>query len=212
MRKSIFVYIILALSSSAFFSCKEKQDKVLVNFDDLRPEPERNYEPDPDTVTIPAMKLEDVSISFQPVFEKINQEGLFIPSDVELYPYRFGAKDYLAVLQNDINENPVGIWYFLLYKDSVMTDNAILNWLDCFGKECQNLSLGSGDNIAEYTGQIWANDTLIVAFLSSQGGSLIPKETAIMDKFFTDRTRFGLKWTRGQAGAWSGKMVIRKED
>ncbi len=207
MRKGIYIYIILALSSSAFFSCKEKQEKVLVNFEDLRPPTTRNYEPDPDTVTIPALKPEDVSQTFRPLFEQIYQDGLFIPSDHELYPYRFGAKDYLALSQNDPNENPMGTWYFLHYKDSVMIDNAVLNWLDCFGKECQNLSLGSGDNIGENTGQIWANDTLMVVYISKQSGALYQKEISAIEKIFKEDQRFGLKWTRGQAGSWSGKML-----
>ena len=207
MRKGIYLYIILALSSSVFFSCKEKQQPVDIDFDALRPKTERDYGIDPDTITIPALSPADVSASFKPIFELIFQKDLFVPSDKELYPYRFGAQEYLAVSQKDINNNDMGTWFFLLYKDSVMTDNAYLNWLDCFGKECQSLSLGSNYNIGENTGQIWSNDTLLVAYISNQGGTFYPKETSKMDKFFKEKSRFGLKWTRGQAGSWTGKMV-----
>lgn len=207
MRKSIFVCIVLSFVSSAFYSCKEKQQKVIVDYDALRPKPEREYEIDPDTITIPAIEPEDVSLSFRPLFEKIFQKNLFVPSDKEIYPYRFGANEYLAVTQKDINENIMGTWYFLLYKDSVITDNAYLNWMDCFGKDCQNLGLGSGDNIAENTGQIWSNDTLIVAFIGNQGGTYFPKENTLIDKEFKGYLRFGLKWSRGQTGSWSGKML-----
>jgi hypothetical protein len=207
MRKSIFIGIILAGASFTFTSCKEKQKKVLVDYDALRPKPARDYGIDPDTVTIPALNPKDVSISFRPIFEQIFEKDLFVPSDLEIYPYRFGASEYLAVLQKDINDNPIGTWFFLLYKDSVMTDNAYLNWMDCFGKECQNLGLGSGDNIAENTGQIWSNDTLIVAFIANQGGTFYPKENSKIDKVFKNNLRFGLKWARGQAGSWSGKMI-----
>jgi len=207
MRTSIYIYIILILSSFAFFSCKEKQKKVIVDYDALRPKPERQYEIDPDTVTIPALTPEDVSMSFRPLFALIHQKDLFIPSDKEIYPYRFGAREYLAVTQKDINDNDMGTWFFLLYKDSVMTDNAYLNWMDCFGKDCQNLGLGSGDNIAENTGQIWTNDTLIIAYIGNQGGTFYPKENSSIDKEFKDNLRFGLKWSRGQTGSWSGKMI-----
>ena len=207
MRKSIFVYIILTLTPLTFFSCKEKQKKVVIDYDALRPKTERDYGIDPDTVTIPALSPADVSSSFKLIFGLIFQKDLYVPSDKELYPYRFGAQEYLAVSQKDINNNDMGTWFFLLYKDSVMTDNAYLNWLDCFGKECQSLSLGSDDNIAENTGQIWANDTLLVAYISNQGGTFYPKETSKMDKFFKEKSRFGLKWTRGQAGVWTKKMV-----
>jgi hypothetical protein len=207
MRKSIFIYIILACSQLAFFSCREKQQKVIVDYEALRPKPERQYEIDPDTVTIPALEPKDVSAAFKSLFEKIYQKDLFIPSDKEIYPYRFGAKEYLAVTQKDINDNKMGTWFFLLYKDSVMTDNAYLNWMDCFGKECQNLGLGSGDNIAENTGQIWTNDTLIIAYIANQGGTYFPKENTYIDKEFKDNLRFGLKWSRGQSGSWSGKMI-----
>jgi hypothetical protein len=207
MRKGIFIGLILASALIAVSSCRDKQEKVIVDYDALRPTAIRKTEIDPDTVTIPALTPADVSISFRPLFEIIYEKDFFIPSDKELYPYRFGAKEYLAVTQHDVNENPLGTWYFLLYQDSVMTDNAYLNWMDCFGKDCQNLGLGSGDNIAENTGQIWSNDTLIVAYIGNQGGTFYPKENAKIDKAFKDDLRYGLKWSRGQTGSWSGKMI-----
>jgi len=189
------------------YSCKDKSNKVIVDFDDLRPKPHRTYEVDPDTVSIPTLNPADVSSSFRALFEKIYEEKCFIPVDTEVYPYRFGAIEYLALQQQDVNEKGLGTWYFLTFRDSIMTDNALLNWLDCFGKECQSLSLGSGDNIAENTGQIWVNDTLMVAFISNQGGSLFPKEVQKMEKELMKSKRYGLRWNRNQAGSWSGIKI-----
>lgn len=211
MRKSFFFHILtLHLATCFFASCDKKEKKVVVDFDELRPKPARVYEIDPDTVTIPSFKIKDISKSFRSVFQEIHQEERFFPSDAEIFPTRFGPKEYLAMTQKDDYDAEVATWYFLHFKDSIMTDNAWLNWLDCFGTSCQSIEWGSANNIIERTGQIWANDTLIVACFSRRDGSMLVKESVKIDKFFNDDIRFSLKWEQGKSGVWRRKQSLNK--
>lgn len=184
------------------FSCGKKQQKVVVNLDELRPIPERDYEPDPDTVSIPAFEPKDFSASFRVIFEEIYLQNRFFPNENDVFPSRFGPKEFVALTQIDDYEAEVASWYFLRYSDSVMTDNAWLNWLDCFGAKCQSLNWGSADLINENSGQIWTNDTLIVACISKRKGSGLVKEAIKLDQFFGDEVRYALRWEQGKSGSW----------
>lgn len=203
MRFGFSIYIIVF--GLVVFGCGKKQQKVVVNFDDLRPIPERQYEIDPDTIQIPAFKLKDLSSAFRPIFEQIFIENRFYPSDAEVFPTRFGPSEYLAMIQKDDYDSEVASWYFLKFKDSVMTDNAWLNWLDCFGDNCQSLHFGSGELIQNRTGQIWTNDTLIIACIGRREGSMLVKEALKLDQFFENKTRYSLRWEQGKSGAWKSK-------
>jgi hypothetical protein len=205
MRIRFPFHIILLLF--VFSGCGKKRQKVIVNFDDLRPIPERQYAIDPDTIQIPAFKPKDLSSSFRPIFEQIFIENKFYPSDAEIYPTRFGPTEYLAMIQKDDYDSELASWYFLKFKDSVMTDNAWLNWLDCFGDNCQSLHFGSGDPIQFRTGQIWTNDTLIIACIVRREGTMLVKEAFKLDQFFKNKTRYTLRWEQGKSGAWRSKAI-----
>lgn len=194
----------------ALGGCREKGKPQVVDLDALRPKPEREYLPDPDTVTIPAFTLEDVNVKFKHLVSEIFLDSLFTPIDIEIYPFRFGAKEYLALEQKDINQNVLGAWYFLDFGDSVLTDNALLNWLDCFGKDCQSLSLNSQEKITENTGQIWTTDKSMVVFLGKNGYNVTPKELLKMDSFLETEVRIGLKWSKNNTAEWQG-MGLRKK-
>jgi hypothetical protein len=208
MRKGFSIHSIIWLPLLVvLLACGKNQEKVVVNFDELRPKPERSYESDPDTITIPAFKPKDVSIAFRPIFEQIFIENQFLPSDSEIFPTRFGPEEFVAMTQQDANDIELASWYFLRFRDSVMTDNAWLNWLDCFGANCQSLSWGSGDNITERSGQIWTNDSLIIACISKKEGNMLVKETVKLDQFFEDNSRFSVRWSQNKPGAWKGSKV-----
>lgn len=192
------------------FACGKKQQKVVVDLEDLRPKPERVYEIDPDTIQIPAYAPKDVSVSFRLIFEEIYQENRFYPSDAEIFPTRFGPKEYFAVTQKDDYDSEIANWYFLSFKDSVMTDNAWLNWLDCFGASCQSLSFLSSDKINERTGHIWTNDTLIVAYFSKREAASQIKEAIKLDQFFGENARYNFYWSQGKQGYWNGIKVSKK--
>lgn len=202
--------MILAIAGLTFSACTKKQSKVVVNLEDLRPIPTRQYEIDPDTVQIPPYKPQDLSKSFMPVFEQIFKENRFYPIEAEILPTRLGPSEYLSMVQKDDYEAQIATWYFLKFKDSVLTDNAWLNWLDCFGKNCQSLDVGSADAIDEKTGQIWTNDTLIVAYFSSREGGGPIKEAKQMDLFFSESLRNSLSWGQGKSGTWKkGPLPVK---
>lgn len=210
MHQRFSVHIILCFLIVLIISaCGKKQQKVVVNFDELRPIPERNYEPDPDTVTIPAFQPKDISLAFRPIFEQIFIENKYFPNDTEIFPTRFGPKEFVAISQKDDNDAEVATWYFLKFKDSIMTDNAWLNWLDCFGANCQSLNWASGDNISERSGHIWTNDSLIVACISRRDGNMLVKETIKLDQFFDNDMRYSLRWSQDKPGTWKGTKTAK---
>jgi hypothetical protein len=212
MRKNLATYhLITALFFALILvSCREKAKPQIVDLDELRPKPERDYLPDPDTVTVPMFTLEDVNIKFKPLVSEIFLDSLFTPIDTEIYPFRFGAKEYLALEQKDINQNVLGNWCFLDFGDSVLTDNALLNWLDCFGKDCQSLTLNSQEKITENTGQIWTTAKTMVVFLGKNGYNMTPKELLQMDIFLEDKVRFGVKWSKNNPAEWQGSGLRKK--
>jgi hypothetical protein len=209
MRKNIATYYLSALVFSLLLlaSCREKAKPEIVDLDALRPKPERQYEIDPDTITLPVFTLEDVKLKLKPFVAEIFMDSLFTPVDVEIYPYRFGAKEYLALEQQDPNKNVLGTWYFLEFGDSVRTDNAFLNWLDCFGGACQSLEISSTETIIETTGQIWVTNEILIAFFSKPGYSITPKEILKMSRFLEDDLRYGLKWNKNKSAEWEGNLI-----
>ena len=210
MRPSFSFGIAVLLCFGALSSCGKKDQKVEVDFEDLRPKAGRVYEIDPDTITIPPFELKDLTPSFQEVFEVIFTEKIFFPSDVVPFPVRFGPEEYIVILEKDINERELATWYFLKFKDSVMTDNAWLNWLDCFGEDCQTLTVGTADEIKEKSGHVWTNDSLLVACIATRNGA--PRIASIkkMDRFFGDSIRYSMQWGQGKPAAWRGQKVFKQ--
>lgn len=204
MRRSISIGIIGAF----LLGCGKKDQKVEVDFEDLRPKPERVYEIDPDTITIPPFEPKDVSPSFRTFFETIHAEKSFFPSDIVPFPVRFGPEEYVVMLEKDINERELATWYFLRFKDSVMTDNAWLNWLDCFGEECQTINLGTADEIKERSGHVWTNDSLIIACIATRNGAPKIASRTKMDKFIGDSIRYSMQWGQGKPAAWRGRKLF----
>jgi hypothetical protein len=184
----------------------------VIDLDDLRPKAQREYQDDPDTITVTVFSLADVNEVFLPYLPEIFIDTLYTPVETEIYPYRFGAQEYLALAQNDINGNLMGHWYFLHFSDSIRTDNALLNWLDCFGSDCQSVELKSKEPILENTGAIWTTKQEIIVFINQKGYSMSPKELLKMSKFIqsekrTNPLRYEMKWTKNQAAEWSGSRL-----
>lgn len=210
MRNSFSIGVIIAAWIFLLLSCEKKQQKVVVNLDDLRPKPTRTYQIDPDTVQIPAFTPQDLSPSFRIVFEEIYQEDRFYPNDATIYPTRFGPKEYISMIQKSDDQSDISTWYFMKFKDSIMTDNALLNWLDCFGAQCQSLNLASGEAILEHTGQIWTNDSLIVAYFSRRDGGKHSKEARKLDLYFEKKSRYSFGWEQGKSAVWKGNKFEKR--
>jgi hypothetical protein len=158
------IYFVLALF--LFLACEQEQaPQEVISFEELagqtgdEPAPAMAEQPNP---ILRIEKLKDFVNSQLYLFDTL--------SNTEAHPIdRFGYSSFSKLnfsLKSMVNSNhkESASLYYYSFADSVKTQNAFYNWLDCFGDNCESIQLEKNlDEIQSGAAFALVYDTTIVA-------------------------------------------------
>ncbi|WP_139134402.1 hypothetical protein [Crocinitomix algicola] len=159
---SIFGFIVACGNKS------EKEEQI--SFEDLVGETgvledKDTIEVKDSAVSVPQTKIDQFIVSQMSVFDTATVEK-FHPIDRFSFNRRVKVefKSREKVNYDEIEVNPRVKLHYYTFSDTAKTKNALYNWLDCFGEDCQMINLNQ-DTTGIKTPPIFAvvYDTLILA-------------------------------------------------
>ncbi len=113
------------------------------------------------------------------------------------------AREKVSFLSKDSLSGQVDLFYYS-FKDTNALNNAIYNWMDCFGKGCYEIT--PGENIA-VKGEVpmWCNiyqDKLILVRFGDQQFELNSALIKVAGKLFSDKPKYQFKISDKQKLTW----------
>ena len=162
------------------FSCSnEREELETVDFEELLPKSEREYNYDTSDDSVEVEDLLDPTVKI--ISEQMGFD-LVKPEKGRHFPNRFSYRaheDYFLVSGDDTVH--YSHWF---YQDSLRTTTTLFNWMDCFGGSCQALRFN--DTVRINTPRyfaLWATDTALV-FLHSDKRFAIDKWNNAMQQVY----------------------------
>jgi hypothetical protein len=142
-------------------SCSSKVDEKVINAKEVIPS--SNYKAK--TTNSAIMPVEDFGFSKDTaVLYGLEYDSIYLNDD-PFFPERFLPKTAKKlVLKTGIDST---IWYHLTFKDSIKTNNALYNWLDCFDKNCKSIKLYEHKKLQKDNFLLFVTDTSLTYICSS---------------------------------------------
>jgi hypothetical protein len=198
--------IIIFLLPLIIVSCSENKEDDVVDIHDVIPEQEEKPETDGQESSDSLLALIDISMAEEAGIS-IDQLGAF---DKPMFPDRFGAVRNRKLVLNPGKDSLLFCQW--VFRDSVLTKNALYNWLDCFGAPCKSIKINEKKNFQRDHLLLFMNDTSIT-YLSS------PSEIE-MDKWVTffekkekkQQWRMVIKQKAGGKAAWSSMSEGKEKE
>lgn len=149
----LFLFFIL-------FSCSNKEKEETVDLSEITSSSERYKEGKSDVKKKKEKELnfiDTLDVRFKGILDslKIN-DSVVQKLDIVLFPDRFGAKSVTKLYWKDKKDSTNLLdWEF---SDSLKTENAFYNWIDCFGENCKSIKIGDKIKIQKRGLLILVND------------------------------------------------------
>ena len=157
MFLKLFSFLFL---SFILFSCSNNKKEETVDLSEITSSSERYKEGKSEVKKKKEKELtfiDTLDVRFKGILDslKIN-DSVVRKLDIVLFPDRFGAKSitkfYWKEKKDSIN---LLDWEF---SDSLKTENAFYNWIDCFGENCKSIKIGDKIKIQKRGLLILVND------------------------------------------------------
>jgi len=187
-------FVLIGSLSLLMMACSSGNEKEVKDLSDILPESERNY----DQVDTLEMDNADTLDQYQEMFASLGELDSILPYDEDLFPDRFGPESMEKFRLNLDGEEIVYVkWRFA---DSTLVDNALFNWLDCFGKNCNSIRVSEESNLQRNAFQVLANDTVLI-YLESKSRL----NDKLWDKHF-ESLKYELDWNYRMEQSPRGKV------
>lgn len=124
-------------------ACQSEVEET-VTLADISPSSEKNRSVVPDVDSVAGNRKPNKSV-FLPVVDSLFPEAEWIKLDSLLFPDRFGAKKSEKWLVKTTKDSLTFMQF--QFTDSLRTNNAFFNWLDCFGTNCKSFKIGGNVKI-----------------------------------------------------------------
>lgn len=155
--QSVRIFLLISL----FYSCTSDRKDEVLNMNDLTPQARQTKQTEKDT--------SEAEIDFGFSIPMADSSGITVMEmdfmKQPMFPDRF-MPDSILKLKLDLKEDKLffGQWIFA---DSLKTRNALFNWLDCFGANCNAIKYLSESRFQNEAMLLFVNDTSII-YLSSK--------------------------------------------
>lgn len=196
------LYIVFLLSVSLLIqSCSEQENKNVKSITQFIPQAKRDYSADKTQTNQKTNNADTLKTAFVTLFKSFSNGEKFDVIQKAYYPDRFGPKESWKIqLKTDSSTSSLACWVF---SDSIKTQNAFYNWMDCFGSDCKELKIGERIRINENNGEIWLKDTLLI-YWNSIEKNISPAERRAVNNFMSDTLKYHLRWKKGHYNQWIG--------
>ena len=126
------------------FSCSNKKKDETVDLSDITTSSERYKEGKVEVKKDKKIKVsftDTLDVHFIGILDSLNiNDSVVRKLDIVSFPDRFGAKSITKFYWKEITDSINFIdWEFT---DSLKTENAFYNWIDCFGENCRSIKIG----------------------------------------------------------------------
>ncbi len=129
---------------SLLFSCSSNKKEETVDLSDITTSSERYKEGEIESEKDKMKKVfftDTLDNRFKGILDSLNiNDSVVRKLDVVSFPDRFGAKNVTKFYWKEKTDSINFIdWEFT---DSLKTENAFYNWIDCFGENCRSIKIG----------------------------------------------------------------------
>lgn len=174
------------------FSCSNKEKEETVDLSEITSSSER-YKEGKSDVKKKKMKevnfIDTLDVRFKGILDslKIN-DSVVRKLNIVSFPDRFGAKSvtkfYWKEKKDSVN---LLAWEFT---DSLKTENAFYNWIDCFGENCKSIKIGDKIKIQKRGLLILVNDKHLLVVDANSKIDLEKWINLIRDQQFGDNWKY----------------------
>ncbi len=158
MRINSLIFFLFA--TAVVVSCGADSDEKVINAKDVIPS--SNYkESTSNKVLIPIQDFgfsKDTAARYGLEYDSIYQ------NENKFFPERFSPKSSNKLVLK--NESDSTLWYHWTFIDSIKTNNALYNWLDCFDEDCKAIKMYERKKLQQDNFFILVSDTSIT-YISS---------------------------------------------
>ena len=126
------------------FSCSNKKKEKTIDLSEITTSSERYKEGKLESKKDKKKKVsftDTLDVHFKGILDSLNiNDSVVRKLDIVSFPDRFGAKSVTKFYWKEITDSINFIdWEFT---DSLKTENAFYNWIDCFGENCRSIKIG----------------------------------------------------------------------
>ncbi len=141
-------------------SCSSNNEEQIINAEEVIPS--SDYKPAVmDTMLVPILDYgfnKDTAALY-----KLDYDSIYLNENT-FFPERFNPKNSKKLILKNGNDST--LWYHWSYKDSLKTNNALYNWLDCFDINCKSIKLYEKKNLQKDNFMLLISDTSLT-YISS---------------------------------------------
>ncbi len=166
MKFKLFIVTII----SFLLSCSNDKKEEIVDLSELTTSSERYKEGKTDNQKNLKAKghfSDSLKVQYKAILDSLKIEDSIVRKlDIVSFPDRFGAKTITKLFWKIKSDSVTLIdWEF---NDSLKTENAFYNWIDCFGKNCKTLKIGDKVKIQKRELLILVNEKHLMAIDSEE--------------------------------------------
>lgn len=189
---------VVFIACCLLLSCEDTSEKEEVVLEDFIPKAKRDYSFDEEQKD--TLQKKELSIPyFAEIVEQISADSIELEEKVKSsYPERFGYSAKMSLTEQSLGGEIN--WYILSYEDSLLTVNAMYNWLDCFTEDCISLKLGEERALKNYGG-VWMTDTLLV-FFHSENVDLDKMRRKAITRYLEKNLNLYIGWKNKRKPDW----------
>lgn len=169
MKVTNWIWSISVLLCFGLIACKSNQEEKALSLDDISKSSTVYNESDSvqKQVIIKANYFDSVSIASQNLIDslKLNQNSIHL-LDTIIFPDRFGA----ASSEKWYSSSPKDSLVFMkwTFQTVLKAENALFNWLDCFGLKCRAIPMGTNTYFSKRGTLILCNEKELYFIESSK--------------------------------------------
>ena len=192
----------LIVSVLIISSCKEKNDKDIIKYEDIGTRDNYNAKIDSEPL--------DITQSIDTTFNKTNL-GIEVSKILEIHTNEFldrfeNIKDVKRLIITTNDSTYFKSWTF---EDSTDTFNAFYNLLDCFGNNCVSIELYSDEFMSSTYHLLFVSENQIHWVLSNKNQDKLVWEAYLKSEFQIPLYYFILEQKRNQNIKWLEDNIFR---
>lgn len=195
--------VFLTCSLLVLVACSKQADVEQVSLEDVMPTAEREYQEGLEKDTLKQtlqFTLNTPVLADTLLLERFPDIALTeFTDDFAFFPDRLNYQEKWARLGKiDAMEFTLVKWTFA---DSVLTENAFFNWLDCFGENCVSMRVGQDTTFSQFNTFVQVNENELIYASSAQYDDL-QTLVSTLDQNAATESKYILEQKGGKKSNW----------
>ena len=186
-----FIFLIL-FTFSLVFSCSNKKKEKTIDLSEITTSSERYKEGKFESKKDKKKKVsftDTLDVHFKGILDSLNiNDSVVRKLDIVSFPDRFGAKSVTKFYWKEITDSINFIdWEFT---DSLKTENAFYNWIDCFGENCRSIKIGDKVKIQKRGLLVLVNEKHLIVIDSDKKIDYLKWVSVLKNQLFGENWKY----------------------